>query len=191
MAPISRGKQDLTRGEDTRMFTKRYRTAVCLIVAATLCSLLPAGSAQDNGKMALFNCKEGSFSVMMPGEPEHTAKDLTSPAGPTTLHSYQVNHGPATYIVAYSDYAQVDAAKSLVDVVNGQAKSLEGKVVSDKSLTVNGHPGRRVRIESKDFIFLTMVVVSGNRLYQVLFVIPQGAEPPPRAEEFLSSFKIP
>ena len=173
------------------MFNKTYRTVVCLIVAAMLCSLLPAGSAQDNSKMALFNCKEGSFSVVVPGEPEHTAKDLTSPAGPTTLHSYQVNNGPATYIVAYSDYGQLDVDKSLVNVVDGQAKSLNGKVVADKSLTVNGHPGRRVRIESKDFIFLTMVVVSGNRLYQVLFGMPQGAELPPRAEEFLSSFKIP
>ena len=173
------------------MFNKTYRTVVCLIVAATLCSLLPAGSAQDNGKMALFNCKEGSFSILMPGEPEHATKDLTSPAGPTTLHSYQANNGPATYIVAYSDYGQLDVDKSLVNVVDGQAKSLNGKVVADKSLTVNGHPGRRVRIESKDFIFLTMVVVSGNRLYQVLFGMPQGAELPPRAEEFLSSFKIP
>src|SRR5260370_8669391 len=104
MAPISRGKQDLTRGENTRMFNKTYRTAVCLIVAAILCSLLPAGSAQDNGKMAVFNCKEGSFSILMPGEPEQATKDLTSPAGPTTLHSHHTNADPATYLVSLSHF---------------------------------------------------------------------------------------
>src|SRR5260370_37984324 len=123
--PICRGKRNLTRGEDTQMFNKRYRTAACLIVAATLCSLLPAGSAQDNGKMAVFNCKERSFSILMPGEPEQATKDLTSPAGPTTLHSYQANDGRATYMVTYSDYGQLDVAKSLVNVVDGQAKILD------------------------------------------------------------------
>src|SRR2546427_5929858 len=117
MAPISRGKQDLTRGEDTRMFNKSYRTTVCLIVAAMLCSLLPAGSAQDNGKMALFNCKEGSFSILMPGEPEHTTKDLTSPADPTTLHSFQANDGGGTFFGNHFSYWPFGCATTLVDGV--------------------------------------------------------------------------
>lgn len=172
------------------MFTQRYRIAACLIVASTLCAWLPAGFAQDTGKMALFNCKEGSFSVMMPGEPKHTSTDMTSPAGPTTLHTYEVDEGETVYLVTYSDFPSLDAAKSLENGIKEQAKALDGKVVFDKSISVNGRAGRRVRIESKDFIALTMIVISGNRMYQVVFLKPAGAEPPARAEEFLSSFKI-
>ena len=172
------------------MLTKKYRIAACLIAAFALCSWLPAGCAQGTGKMALFNCKEGSFSVMMPGEPKHTSQSMTAPAGPTTLHSYEVDEGETVYLVTYSDYPTLDAAKSLENGVKEQAKAMEGKVVSDKSITVNGRPGRRVRIESKEIIALTMIVVSGNRMCQVVFAGPAGTELPPKAEEFLSSFKI-
>jgi hypothetical protein len=172
------------------MFTKRYGIAACLIVASALCSWPPAGCAQGTGKMALFNCKEGSFSVMMPGEPKHTSESMTAPAGPTVLHSYEVDEGETVYLVTYSDYPTLDAAKSLEKGVKELAKALDGKVVSDKSISVNGRPGRRVRVESKEMVALAMIVISGKRMYQVLFGTPVGAEPPPKAEEFLSSFKI-
>jgi hypothetical protein len=164
-----------------------------LVMAISTLLLSVAVHAEQDESTATFTSKEGAFSVILPGTPKEKSEAVTSNDGPTTLHTFIVerNEGQNFFLVGYSDYqTKLDAAGSLAGVINGQVESLKGKITSDKTVTLNGHPGRSVTIEAEGILFFSTVYVAGNRLYQIMYGMPKSDVTPPDAKEFFDSFRI-
>jgi hypothetical protein len=168
------------------------KTAVVVIAAALISLLSVAVKAQDHASTT-FTSKEGAFSITLPDAPKEKSEEMTSNNGPTTLHTFTVerNEGQSFLMVGYSDYqSRLDVEASLTGVINGQVDSLKGKLTSDKAVTLDGHPGRLVTIESADAIFTSKVYVVGNRLYQVMFGNAKAMKPAAELNESFDSFHI-
>ena len=163
------------------------------VIAISALLLSVSVHAQQDQSSATFTSKEGAFSVTLPGTPKEKSEDISSNNGPTTLHTFMVerNEGQNFFLVGYSDYqTKLDADASWASVINGQVESLKGKITADKTVTLNGHPGRSVTIEVEGTLFLSTVYVAGNRLYQMMYGMPKGDAMPPDAKEFFDSFRI-
>ena len=174
----------------TILSVKRF--FVFLVAMSTLL-LSVAVHAQQDQSNATFTSKEGAFSLTLPGTPKEKSEDITSNNGPTTLHTFMVerDEGQRFFLVGYSDYkTKLDADASLASVISGQVESLKGKITSDKTVTLAGHPGRSVTIESEGIAFYSTVYVAGNRLYQLMCGMPKADAMPPDAKEFFDSFRI-
>ena len=127
------------------------------VVAMSTLLLSVAVHAQQDQSSATFTSKEGAFSLTLPGTPKEKSEDITSNNGPTTLHTFMVerDEGQRFFLVGYSDYkTKLDADASLASVISGQVESLKGKITSDKTVTLAGHPGRSVTINQKALPFI-------------------------------------
>ena len=176
------------------MSNARYNITRPFMLATAMFTLLlsVAVQAQDHANPT-FTSKEGAFSVVLPEPPKEKSEDMNSNSGPTTLHTFTVerNEGQSFFMVGYSDYQnKLDVEESLTGVINGQVDSLKGKITSDTAVTLDGHPGRLVTIESAEAVFYSKIYVAGNRLYQVMFANAKSVKTAADLNESFESFRI-
>ncbi len=139
-----------------------------------------------------FRSADGNFVVLLPGAPE--AKQST-PEGRTNRR-FTVDLGGSVFIVDYSDYKpdQFAGVNPTIVLDRGQQGLLEGvngKVRKTRSKTVAGYPGREVVFDTPDKNAgkIRMFLVNA-RLYQILFLGPEGEETKPEIRTFLDSFHL-
>ena len=151
-------------------------------------------SAQEKVALTEFTSANGKFSVKMPGKPQDQSEQIDSQDGPLDVHTFGVDVGKYGYVVQYNDYSDPvtsdEIEKILSAVRDGGSKQIQGKIVSEKTITRNGFPGKSIQVESGDLVYFEDCYMAGQRLYQVIFSMPVGEKMPPEAEEFRSSFQI-
>lgn len=176
---------------------KRFFVLSMAILPLLLTSGLQAATlTSSRAAMMPFASRAGAFSVSMPGQPQYSNKGIDTPYGATTLHRFSVetDGGNYAYLVMYADYpgnmSRIDKTSFLTDVCKNGAAGVEGRVISGKNISINGYPGRVVKTENEKYTFLHMVCLAGQRLYQVIFVMPKGGEFPAEVRGFYDSFRI-
>jgi hypothetical protein len=151
-------------------------------------------SAQEKITLTEFVSAKGGFSVKMPGKPEDRSEQVDSADGPLDVHTFALDVGKNGYVVQYNDYSDPvtkdEIEKILSAVRDGGSKQIQGKIVSEKTHSRNGFPGKSIQVESGDLVYFEDCYLAGQRLYQVIFSMPVGDKMPPEAEEFRSSFQI-
>ena len=121
-----------------------------------------------------FTSTAGSFSVLAPGELSHQQKEAQSPDGPIQMHVFTY-YANAEYSLSYADYLAVienqDRQSQFLNAVrDAGVKGINGRLLEEKEITLDGHPGRSYRIEyGRDYGFLLVGrnIVVGQRLYIV------------------------
>jgi hypothetical protein len=159
----------------------------------------PAASQQPAGsKSALdwkqFSSAEGNFTVLLPGAPEVTKNDKDGLAD----RQYVMSLGAAVYIIDYHDFGpelvRINPSALLDKAQAGEMQAIHGTVRKSKSKTVLGYPGREVVFDgSKNNVALAgkvRIFLVNNRLYQILYLGPQGDETKPEVLAFLNSFHL-
>jgi hypothetical protein len=174
---------------------KRNQTVngACVVITALFISLLSVAVKAQGHSSQAFTSKEGAFSITLPEAPNEKSEPMTSNNGPTTLHTFTVerNEGQSFLMVGYSDYqTRLDVEGTLTGVINGQVDSLKGKITSDKPVTLDGHPGRLVTIETAGAVFYSKIYVAENRLYQVMFGTAKALTQAAELNEGFESFHI-
>ncbi len=167
-----------------------------LIVAATLV-LFPVAGHADEWKS--YSSKDGGFSVLMPGKPQEQTQEVKTPDGKLILHTLVSVVALDRFVyVSYSDVpAKAIEGKQdafLDSTVKGNVSSLKGKLVTAKKIEVGKgkRPGRDVLIDlpDKKQMYRSRIVLSGNRLFQVVAL---GSEEFVKSKEigaYLDSFKV-
>ena len=130
------------------------------------------------------------FSALMPVAPEYSTSPVNTVLGTITMHSYQALSGNYLYQVSIGDYPIVPSnpRATLDGVRDGVVKN--GRLLEEKEVSVNGYPGRTVKIEKDNWTIYDRFFLVKNRLYQVMFVMPKSNLTPAAATVFLNSFQL-
>jgi len=148
-----------------------------------------------------FESNKGAFKAEFPGEPTATHDTIKTEAGDIAYHSYmtEVEGGSIAMGVSYNEYSdavlKADPKVVLDGGRDGAMSNLNGKLISETDISLNGHPGREFTVtagkgDSKLF-YHTRVFLVKKKLYQ-LQVVRVGQTPLDAADvvRFFASFKL-
>jgi hypothetical protein len=178
-----------------------YAAGVIVVTAAILGIALFLQREQLAGEAGWkeFTSGEGRFSILLPRTPRQTTETVDTPVGEIDEHSFTVIHGNITYIVSYSDYPQnvlsTGDPQAILDSFSDSAvTSIEGRLLSERSISLNGYLGRELKIKIADDPDTTIaqirIYLVGNRLYYIYTLAPEDRASSPSVDRFLNSFKL-
>ena len=166
---------------------------------------LPAGTQTviiDSPNGQEYSSAAGRFKILFPGVPQEFEGPIDTKMGQAFSH-FAILNTDVTYIVNYTDYPMILEQPELVKTVldNGREGTLarivkeDPRVLSETDISVEGHPGRLLRIELKgDAIVRYKFLVVGNRIY--VFGVGSPKRPDAQAQyeklatTFFDSFKL-
>jgi len=146
-----------------------------------------------------FHSKEGGFSVATASTHEEKRKAFHTQAGPVEAHFFTVeaDRGSLVYMVVYGDYPEALMAANdremLLDAArDGAVGNIQGTLVSERTVSLGGHPGRELQALSSDGrLSLRMrIYLANNRQYQVVAVTPKETRSTEDRDRFLNSFRF-
>jgi hypothetical protein len=152
-----------------------------------------------------FTSEEGKFSIVLPPgyeEPTESVSPMSTENGSVDLKMYTSGSGSTAAMVAFANMegkiemeghetAMLDGARDNV------LKTMNGALLKkEKSITIDGHPGRRILISMKPgrgiklYGRLEMYLVDPI-MYQVMYVSDKRASlESPAVNDFFSSFTL-
>ncbi len=141
----------------------------------------------------IYTAPDGAFTVLMPGTP----KVKEEADGWHLVSSHQGSGRDLfSFLVRYRDFpAPVPQAqfKQLTDSVrDSQDPDDEFRLLNEKAITLDGHPGMEWQFADLRFDHVRTVraCAVGNRLYSVTASAPKHRASDPQVQQFLDSFRI-
>jgi hypothetical protein len=138
------------------------------------------------------------FTLTMPGTPSKNDDTIPSAAGPLPLRMYTLSKGFEGYITGYTEYPDIvftstEPEKLLDGAQQGAISNVKGEVTSQRSITLNGHPGREIvgTSPAQNIGFTARVILAKPRMYMLVYT--QYDKDKPISEDgkrFLDSFEI-
>jgi hypothetical protein len=161
--------------------------AVCAVLVAT-CA---------NAQWIEFQSEEAGFQAKFPSHPAHKSLTVKTASGPHELTTFTVSDKTITFSVTLTalpnnELESVGATVVLDGARDGAVANVQGVLLSELIIDLDGHPGRELTISAasgKAEIRQRLYLV-GNRLYQLLAVTPNGESISPRVSRFFDSFKL-
>jgi len=140
----------------------------------------PAVIERDEKVWQEFLSSSGGFAILMPGKPTERIDYLNTSIGRLKISDYSLKTSTAEYLVRYLDFPD-EAAALLKDPKNAQEmfdsgrdnalKSYNGKLINEENIFLDGHPGRRFKMEVPGGIIVhSKLFVVGRRNYQIYIV---------------------
>jgi hypothetical protein len=152
-----------------------------------------------------FKSDEGKFSIVVPAgftSPSETVSPMSTPSGNVDLKMYSATSGNTAAMFAFADMnGKLDMKgkeKVMLDGARDNVlKTMNGALLKkEKSITIDGHPGRRILISMKPgrgiklYGRLEMYLVDPI-MYQVMYVSDKRASlESPAVNDFFSSFTL-
>ena len=169
----------------------------CLLLASTL---LVTACSGNEVSFEDFSSDAGQFSIVVPSTFQETQESVETPVGPINIHTFTAEEQNSAYVVAYSDYPaeiveQSDPQILLDSSRDGALGNLNGNIISEEPIDIDGNPGRSLVIDTVDpagdeATIKSRIYLVDNRLYQILVVTPKGQEEAAKPETFLESFTL-
>lgn len=143
----------------------------------------------------------GRFSVMTPTPLEEMVQSLQTQGDQIDLHIFSGQLGDTGYFVSYWDYPpgliQPDKLEKMLDAsLDGSVAKVSGRLIRENRLTLMGHPGLEMVIETGSQTgpearrLQGRLFIVGDRMYQVMVVAPKDQKNRPETEAFLQSLKL-
>jgi len=140
---------------------------------------------------------------MFPGTPTDSDNSYDTPLGRFDSRKY-ILRTSAEYLVMYTDFVEPkletdpELNKILDKLRDDSLAASQNKLLSDATISLDGHPGRMIKTISPDGIVTTIkLYVVGERLYQLTVTSPKEVQASDasrlnesRAAKFLDSFKL-
>lgn len=136
---------------------------------------------------------KSGFTVEMPGTP---IEEPQSDSG-MTGNSYTVETKDEAFTFNYTDYptnaSTADPEQILNMARNGGVRAVNGQLTSERSITLNGKPGKELVGDGtmpRDLTFVSRIYWDSSRLYVLVYIRPKGAPASENGEKFLNSLKL-
>jgi hypothetical protein len=150
-----------------------------------------------------FSSPDASFIIEFPAKPLEQRYSIDSPAGKLEVHSYKYV-GSASYFISYTDYSfAIDGADvanaALEHARDGGVRQVNGRLVKESVISIQGHPGRLLVVDSPNggpqgSMISNKVYLVGRRLYSMQVAIPKDTHESQSLDaagkKFLDSFKL-
>lgn len=150
-----------------------------------------------------FSSPDGAFIIEFPAKPVEQRYSIDNPAGNFEVHSYK-HVGLASYSVSYTDYPftidEADVANtSLEHARDGGVRQVNGRLVKETVISIQGHPGRLLVVDSPNggphgSMISNKVYLVGRRLYSMQVAIPKDTHESQSLDaagkKFLDSFEL-
>lgn len=168
--------------------------SLSMMLVLLLASILHAQGESDK-KVEKYISEKGKFAAKFPGKVRTAEQKSDTAYGKVMTHFTQCQIAQnITFMVVYSEVpasAQSDIA-TLINNIKLSSKGQDGVIARDEALSFGPDklPGRKIVVRKENVILRSMIIVKGDRLYQVIIVSPTGMFGDPKAEEFLSSFEF-
>ena len=128
----------------------------CIVMTIIFFVWLAASLRQTDDGWQTVRAPDGSFSVLMPGTPEHEQTGATSLAfGKVRVNMLMLEQGQWGYSVSWVDYptgsyAGADLDASLDQARDGAVEGVQGTLLGEEHVTIQGYPGRHMRVAPND-----------------------------------------
>jgi len=177
-AGVSREKSSIDKSihKNRKTVHTTVTAVVALIVACLTSAIISNLMRSDFTKFEQFNSSEGSFSVFLPKKVIPSKETINTAAGPITACSFSAKAKHHQFMVAFSDYPENAIKSSTPELMlngarNGSVRNIQGTLLSETFVTINGYPGRDLRIEGpQKTIIVTRLILANQRLYQVMIL---------------------
>ena len=144
-----------------------------------------------------YTAPDGSFSIQLPGKPSIEPTKIPLEGGGTAdvnmITATPTDH--TSYVFTYVEREKVGQQspdQALAGARDGALRKVQGTLLTQKTITVQGYPGLDVhaRARGNSFVDLRFVVV-GNRLFMIMAVATvEGDREPKAIQRMLDSFKM-
>ena len=149
----------------------------------------------------LFTAPDGSFKVLMPGQPEKMNQKQRTFMGEINLQIFlaKPSKQQIAYVVAYNDfphnYGKLINPQELLDNAQKMAlKTTQSKLVSQRNIrSYNGHPGKEIEyINSVGKVTRNRMFFAHGRLYQAMAITTRKQEKylKKSIQGYLNSFQV-
>jgi len=145
---------------------------------------------------------EGGFAAIFPTatQPERSSSPIETDVGQIEMVTFMATEGDFASMVAYSDYPIAEIQSRHVDAMldsarEGALRNLNGRLIRQRRISIDGHPGRSIFFRGKSQGFtiygrFDYYVVSA-RLYQVGYITTRQKDVDARkTKAFFASFKL-
>ena len=155
--------------------------------------------AQDWEK---FKSEELAFIAEFPGTPEKSVQQIKTAVGELDMHMVAYStvntNDNAFYGIIRSDYPKEqfsdmseEKIKSILDgAVNGAVNNVNGTLESDKKVTLNGYPGRKIKIKATGMEMFMNAYLVDNIMYIAQVISMEGSVNTENLNKFLDAFDI-
>lgn len=168
------------------------------IVAASMFNLTIHGCLPENPRE--YRSEEGGFKIVAPCQLKQEKAERQTAAGIIAFHTHAGELRGRYWGVVHSDYpaavvGSLGAETMLLNGRNGFVAGVNGRLISDTAVTLNGHPGRRITVlatpeESAGLSLFARFYLVNNRLYQIVAVMPTDKADSAKVNEFMDSFTL-
>ena len=149
----------------------------------------------------VFTAPDGSFKVLMPGQPEKMNQTQRTFMGEINLQIFLAKpvKQQVAYVVAYNDfphnYAKLANPQELLDNAQKMAlKTTQSKLVSQRNIrSSNGHPGKEIEyINGAGKVTRNRMFFAHGRLYQAMVITTRKQEKylKKSIQGYLNSFQV-
>jgi hypothetical protein len=164
------------------------RVLVCLTLFVAALGATPAAAATPT------KIDWDLFTVVMPDQPKTNSSVVAIPSGEVSIRNWTLASDGDVYLVTIEDYpakfvASRPAARFLEDGRTGLVNQLQGRLVSEKAIAIQGHSGTEFSITSDNGEAKARVVLVGRRVY-TMFVLARGSGGAAGADNFLASLRL-
>lgn len=154
---------------------------------------LPGGNSGAVGGAGTAAISEDGFTIALPGNPTRGIQEVPNSGGALKLNYLASKKDSFGFFFAYVDYpagpgAMVESAFDMArDRILTQAK---GRLVSESSTNLNGHPGRETVMQTSDKQQQMKLYFVDSRLYMLLSEAPLAQAQAAEVNQFFASFQL-
>jgi hypothetical protein len=171
--------------------------AITAAIVATVVGQLTTGFMQkDFSGLKEFSSPDNSFTIMLPKNVKEEKQTVNTQVGPIECLFYNAKAKYLDFTIACSEYPDSFVAnkdpKILLDGSrDGAIRNIQGTLLTETFIDINGHPGRDLRIEGpQKAIIESRIYLVGKRLYQIMAISQPGHSFDKKIDEVFKSFKI-
>ncbi len=134
------------------------------------------------------------MAFSMPGDPTPSTQSVDSALGTIVIHAFILEKGDSALMVMVNVYPdavlKADPEKLLEAGRDGAVGNIQGKVVSEKKITIDNNPGIEFQFESPKYHGTYRIYLVGTRLYQLGSLSSLGTPLMDGTDPFMTSFHL-
>lgn len=149
---------------------QQSRTMKAKILFAALTALMLTSEHLAGQALSQFSSAEGQFSILVPGKPKAGTYVLRTRDASVTAHAFSASSSSMGLMCGYYDFPspQADVERIFDNTRDGSLKYINGKLLHEEKVTLDGYAGRRFRSTGIRNVFLDEeMFLVGQRMYLI------------------------